>query len=172
MYDSVYMYIERYNDLMIKINAEIENIIKILKVNPTNNKIQEFCKYKDLQKIYLNELIKKIKLKGYHLSELLYRKNLNEFIIKSVRIKYNNKIHIFSNTSFYSLKSIINDVVKNIIIEMDSNVIDEYTNLVNHNENEEYRYIANRIKKENIEIIGVLYNKTKNEYLPFEFNYV
>lgn len=174
MYDSIYVYIERYNDLMIKSDAEIENIIKILKVKPTNNKIQDFCKYKDMQKTYLNELIKKIKSKGYHLSELLYRKNLNDFKIKSVRIKYDNKIHIFSNTSFYSLKSIINDVVKNIIIEMDSNVIDEYvnTNLVNHDENEEYRYIANKIKTKNIEIIGVLYNKTKNEYLPFEFNYV
>ena len=60
MYDSIYMYIERYNDLMIKSNLEIENIIKTLKVNPTNNKIQEFCKYKDIQKTYLNELIKKI----------------------------------------------------------------------------------------------------------------
>lgn len=168
------MYIERYNDLMIKSNLEIENIIKILKVNPTNNKIQEFCKYKDIQKTYLNELIKKIKSKGYHLSELLYRTNLNDFIINNVRIKYNNKIHIFSNTSFYSLKSIINDVVKNIIIEMDSNIIDEYVNnnSVNHDENEEYRYISNKIKTENIQIIGVLYNKSKNEYLPFEFNYV
>lgn len=174
MYDSIYMYIERYNDKMIKNNIEIENIIKMLKLKPTNFKIQEFCKCKDMQKTYLNEVIKKIKSKGYHLSELLYRKNLNEFIIKSVRIKYNNKIHIFSNTSFHSLKTIINDVVKNIIIEMDSNVIDEYVNnnTLHHDENQEYRDICIKIKTENIQIIGVLFNKVKNEYLPFEFNYV
>lgn len=174
MYDSIYMYIERYNDLMIKNNIEIKKIIEVLKVNPTNLKIQEFCKCKDMQKTYLNEVIKKIKSKGYHLSELLYRKNLNEFIIKSVRIKYNNKIHIFSNTTFHSLKTIINDVVKNIIIEMDSNIIDEYVNnnILHHDENQEYRDIGNKIKTENIQFIGVLYNIQKNEYLPFEFNYV
>ena len=55
MYDNIYMYIEKYNDKMIKNDIEIQNIINILKNRPTNCKIREFCKFRDMQKNYLNE---------------------------------------------------------------------------------------------------------------------
>lgn len=174
MYDSIYMYIEKYNDKMIKNNLEIHKIIEVLKNKPTNNKIQEFCNLRDMQKSFLYELLKKIKSRGYHLSELLYRKNLNEFEIQSVKIKYDKKIYIFSKTCFYYLKSVINKVSNQQLIKYDIHIIKEYTNYQEkiHDENEEYRDIENQLRNKNIQIIGVLYNKIKNEYLPFEFNYV
>lgn len=163
MYDSLYMYIEKYNDKMIKNDIEIKKIIESVKKQPSNYKLQDFCKLKDIRKTYLSEVLKKIRNKGYNLNELIYRTNLNDYIIQNIKIKYNYKLYTFSFTSFKKLKKIINEIVKNEAIVNNNPVFDE---------NSDYRDIQYQLKNVDIKIVGVLFNKTKNTYLPFEINYI